>query len=79
MAPYGAKQLDSEINETQNRMSLINNMYVGFIVNPQLDPTEFSKKLGQIFKQYKRYSLVISSSNEIAFGDIKINLEYPNA
>jgi hypothetical protein len=77
--PYEMKQLNSEIEELQSRMALMNKIYVGYIVNPQLDSTEFAKKAEHILNQYKKYDLAISSENEIAFGDIKINFESPSS
>jgi hypothetical protein len=73
--PFEINQLDSEIEELQARRALMSKIYVGYIVNPQLDSTEFSKKVEQILNQYKRYQLTISSKDGINFGDIKVPLE----
>lgn len=72
------KSLDSEINEEQEKISLMETIFIGFIINSQLNSTEFKKKMVQLISQYRRYNLAISTKDSIEFGELKIHLEPPS-
>lgn len=69
-----AEDFEKQIDDTKSKLSLMYKLYIGFIMNPQLNANEFKRSCETISKQYSRYEFVFSASGEIRFGDIIISL-----
>lgn len=69
------ERMITTIGTYKSIISSMNNMYIAFVVHPQLDSTDFSKRIKKILSQYKRYQLAISTKNEITIGNIIVPLE----
>ena len=54
----------------------MSHIYVGFIINSEIDISDFIKNAESMVQKYDRFSLTYNKNNEIIFGDIKVNLDY---
>lgn len=66
------RDIKDNIDDLKNKQELISMIYIGFIINPQLEKNKFLKKVAESLDIYKRYKLTYTSNNKMAFGDIKI-------
>lgn len=69
------RDIETKIDDLETKLSRMRTMFVGFVVNPQLDSEDFKKKVEQMIGQYQRYHLAVSTKDSIAFGDINVPLE----
>jgi hypothetical protein len=68
------EQLELEIKDIKDKISLMLTIFVGFIINPQLSTVEFRSKAEELIHQYDRYKLSLNSENLISFDDISVAL-----
>jgi len=70
--PYESQieTLKNDIDRNKDIFHLMSKIYIGFIINPNLNSDEFIRNTEEIVKKYQRYQLAFSRGNEIAFGDI---------
>jgi len=73
-----ASQADSKkkLEDKKSKADLMSHIYVGFIINSEIDISDFIKNAENMMSKYGRFSLTYSRENEIIFGDIKVNLAY---
>lgn len=62
--------------EIESRKQLMDTIYIGFIINSQLDRKEFITKVNELVKDNKRFLVKYNKNDEIEFGDIKISLSF---
>jgi hypothetical protein len=55
-------------------LNLMQTFYIAFLVNSAIDITDFNAKAATLISPYQRYKLVLSDSNGLAFGDLKVPL-----
>lgn len=65
------------IEDLENRLSMMSKVFIGFIVNPQIDASDFLSKAEELIHQHDRYKLSLSSADSISFDDITISLSTP--
>jgi len=68
------RELKSNIANTENKLLRMSSIFVGFIINPQLDTDEFPHKAEELIQEYDRYKLSINSKDSILFDDISVKL-----
>lgn len=68
------KELELKNEETKERLSLMSTIFVGFIINPQLNTGEFLHKAEELIQKYDRYKLSLNSEDSILFDDIPVEL-----
>jgi len=68
------RQIDEEIKERKRTLSLMSTIFVGFIINPQLDASELLSKAEELVEPYDRYKLSFNIEDSISFGDITLSL-----
>ncbi len=73
-----ASQADpkKKLEDKKGKADLMSHIYVGFIINSEIDISDFIKNAESMMSKYDRFSLTYSRENEIIFGDIKVNLDY---
>ena len=73
-----ASQADpkKKLEDKKGKADLMSHIYVGFIINSEIDISDFIKNAENMMSKYDRFSLTYSRENEIIFGDIKVNLDY---
>ena len=73
-----ASQVDpkKKLEDKKSKADLMSHIYVGFIINSEIDISDFIKNAENMMSKYDRFSLTYSRENEIIFGDIKVNLDY---
>lgn len=69
------RDIETKIDDIQRKLSHMTTMFVGFVVNPQLDSDDFKKKVEQMIGQYQRYHLAVSTKDSITLGDLNVPLE----
>ena len=73
----GGNTMDTLIGTIDTRKSILRqmeSMTIGFIINQDLDSTEFIENVQEIINEYSRFSLAYTVSDEIKFGDDKVQL-----
>jgi len=68
--------LEKKIKDKIDKADLMSHIYVGFIINSEIDASDFIKNAESMVQKYDRFSLTYNKNNEITFGDIKVNLDY---
>ncbi|MFC1693662.1 hypothetical protein ACFL1R_09175 [Candidatus Latescibacterota bacterium] len=53
------ERIENDIEDIQNKQKLVSTVYVGFIINPKIDSTDFIEKVQHIIDQYQRYKISI--------------------
>jgi len=79
ISPYRIRDVEEKITDIQTKLSYMSKIFIGFIINPQVDTTDFIKKIKSLIRKYRRYKLAYSVNNEIAFGDIHVALSFSSA
>ena len=75
--PFLENRLDQTRNialDVQSKLAQMETIFVGFIIQPELALNGFQDRVAQVIGKYKRYKVAITTSNEIAFGDIQVKL-----
>lgn len=67
-------KIESDIKDITNKLFRMSTMFVGFIINPQLDTGEFLHKAEELIQGYDRYKLILNSEDSILFDDISVEL-----
>lgn len=73
---YHDERLNEDLKDEKEKVALMRHMYIGFIINPKIDGSDFIKKVETMVSKYQRFSLTYNKNSEILFGDIKVNLDY---
>jgi hypothetical protein len=73
---YHDDRLNEDLKDKKEREALMRHMYIGFIINPKIDGSNFIKKVESMVSKYHRFSLTYNKNSEILFGDIKVKLDY---
>lgn len=68
------RRTELDIKDKEGKLSLMSNIFVGFIINPQLDTGEFLHKAEELIQKYDRYKLSLNSEDSILFDDISVEL-----
>lgn len=63
-----------EYDDVEYKFKLMSNFYIGFIVNSELDASEFIQTVKTIISNYKIFTLVCDSNSKMVFGNIKVDL-----
>lgn len=71
------ERVESSITDAKDKISLMSTVFIGFVVNPQIDASEFLFKAEELVQQYDRYKLSLSSEDSISFGDSIVHLAIP--
>lgn len=69
-----SRRINSDIKDNKNLLFRMSTIFVGFIINPQLDTSEFLHKAEELIQEYDRYKLILNSEDSILFDDISIKL-----
>ena len=72
----GIPNLKNEIKDKKSKADLMSHIYIGFIINSEIDISDFIKNAEIMVSKYHRFSLTYNKNSEILFGDIKVNLDY---
>ena len=59
---------------TSNKLAMLDNIIIGFIVGQNVDIAKFKKTYKSIIKHYKRYKLSFSTKTGIKINDINVSL-----
>ena len=73
---YHDDRLNEDLKDKKEKAALMRHMYIGFIINPKIDGSNFIKKVESMVSKYHRFSLTYYKNSEILFGDIKVKLDY---
>ena len=65
-----------QLEDKRSKADLMSHIYVGFIINSEVDASDFIKNAEKMMSKYDKFSLTYNRENEIIFGDIKVNLDY---
>ena len=65
-----------KLEDKKSKADLMSHIYVGFVINSEIDISDFIKNAENMVSKYDRFSLTYSRENEIIFGDVKVNLAY---
>ena len=68
--------LKKKLEDKKSKADLMSHIYVGFIINSEIDISDFIKNAKSIVSKYDRFSLTYNKNSEIIFGEIKVNLDY---
>jgi len=68
------KNSESDIKDIKNKLFRMSTIFVGFIINPQLDTGEFLHKAEELIQEYDRYKLSLNSEDSILFDNISVEL-----
>jgi hypothetical protein len=68
------RRIESDIEDINNKLFRMSTIFVGFIINPQLNTDEFLHKAEELIQKYDRYKLSLNSEDSILFDDISIEL-----
>jgi len=63
-----------KLEDIREKMQLMSKIYVGFIINPNIDQKEPLKAIENIMSEYGRFKLVIGDDKDISFEDAKVIL-----
>ncbi len=77
--PLQVKRLKKDFIDVEERIDLTNNIYVGFIINPEVKTDDFILKVERLLSKYRRYKLTYNKDDKIIFGDIEVNLKNLNS
>lgn len=66
--------LERKIDDFQEKLSLMQTIYIGFIINEQLDRSDFIEGVNKLLKSYSRYQVSYNTDDEISFDEIHISL-----
>ena len=66
--------IESDIEDINNKLFRMSIIFVGFIINPQLNTGEFLHKAEELIQKYDRYKLSLNSEDSILFDDIPVEL-----
>jgi hypothetical protein len=69
------KDLDKRINEQLDLLKLMTTIFLAFIVNTEIDLSEFLKTADSMLESYSRYKITCSRNCRIEFGDVFIDFE----
>jgi len=72
------KRIESNIADTESKLSLMSTIFVGFIANPQLETDNFLHKAEELIRDHDRYKLSLNSEDSILFDDISVKLSFTN-
>lgn len=67
-------RIESDINDTKDKLFRMSTIFVGFIINPQLEISEFLHKAEELIQEHDRYKLSLNSEDSILFDDISVKL-----
>lgn len=67
-------RIESDIKDITDKLFRMSTMFVGFIINPQLDTDEFLHKAEELIQGYDRYKLSLNSEYSIKFDNISVEL-----
>lgn len=65
--------IDTEIKDLEQKLVLMQTMYIGFILESKIDISSFLGQAKTILKKYDRYKLAYNNNGEIKFGKLKIS------
>lgn len=68
------RRIESDIEGINNKLFRMSTIFVGFIINPQLNTGEFLHKAEELIQKYDRYKLSLNSEDSILFDDISVEL-----
>jgi hypothetical protein len=71
---YDLKEIESSITDIKDRFFRMSTIFIGFIINPQLDTGEFLYKAKELIQGYDRYKLSLSSKDLIIFDNVSVEL-----
>jgi hypothetical protein len=66
--------IESKIAGYEIVLKRASKIFLAFIVNPEIDLSEFPETSDSLVKEYSRYLITISQDRKIKFDDISINL-----
>jgi len=67
--------IDKDLRDRKSKLKLTEKIYIGFIINPDIDTADFIKSIKTILAEHKRYELTYNKDKIIKFGDIEVNME----
>ncbi len=67
-------RIRSDIKDIENKLFQMSTIFVGFIINPQLETSKFLHKAKELVQEYDRYKLILNSEDSILFDDISVKL-----
>jgi len=68
------EKFESNIKDITKKLFRMSTIFVGFIINPQLDTDEFPYKAEELIQGYGRYKLSLNTEDSISFDDIPVKL-----
>lgn len=68
--------LKENLEGKRGKIDLMSHIYVGFIINSEIDASDFIKNAESMVSKYHRFILTYNKNSEILFGGIKVNLDY---
>jgi hypothetical protein len=68
-------RLDEKLTDNLSKQTNLKTLYVGFVNRGNLDITEFEKNCSKIISEYPRVVLVVSTDDQISFGNVIVNLK----
>lgn len=68
--------IKKKIKDKRSKADLMSHIYIGFIINSEIDISDFIKNAESMVSKYHRFSITYNKNSEILFGDIKVNLDY---
>jgi len=75
--PRELQMTESSIEEEKSKLSLMDTIFIGVIIQPDIKSDKFISDAKKLLSQYTRYELCCSVSNAISFGEIEISLAGP--
>lgn len=70
---YDARQAKKEVPDLKGKLASMKSMYVGFLLNPELDSTSFRERVENAVAQFKQFTAVFSSESCITIGKTEID------
>ena len=68
------RDLQGRVTKVREWLSLMGTFYVGFILQPTVDPRPLVSSAEDLLRQHPRFSLAVSSEGRIAFGEVVVSL-----
>jgi len=66
------ESLKSKIEDIEDKLFRMSTIFIGFIINKQLNAADFANKAKKLIQNNKRYKLCLSSEELIKFDDISV-------
>lgn len=64
---------EKEIKDIKDKINLMSNIYIGFIINHEIDRSDFVNKAEALISKNDKFKLVCENNNEMTFGKVKVN------